>query len=114
MSRSYYDFENGPVGGPFKKYRCYKAKQCRHADRFLGTGRCQGLLGHEGFHWYYREDGYLIEWPSKKDKEQIAYKETPPGAKSYPDPAKKFEEVYYNFNNVVELPSATPDPVAKS
>jgi hypothetical protein len=70
-------------------------EQCPHKI-FLG-GKCQGVKGHKGIHWCYREDG-SFQWENQ-DKEvikktDIAGGDTPPGHKNWVSPKKMMKEHY--------------------
>lgn len=104
--KNYHDYEMGPVDGETRKYRHYKAPQCTSYERHRKGEehrRCQGVRGHEGYHWYYRTDGWLQQWPRKKDKSKIAHISTPPGHKNYINPKDKLEEFYMTHDRIVEL-----------
>lgn len=110
--KNYHDYEIGPCGGKMKKYRRYKATQCTSYERGRKDQehrRCQGVRGHDGWHWYYRPDGWLIEWPRKKDKSKIAHSSTPPGHQNYINPKDKQKDHHTSYDRVVELGTANDD-----
>lgn len=110
--RKYSDFSIGPVDGEMTDYRRHVAPQCPAKDRIHGEcRRCQGVRGHPGWHWYYRPNGWLVQWPSKKDIKGsmgIARRHTPPGHKLYVNPVDKIKEHHTAFDRIEERKTRKP------
>lgn len=69
--------------------------QCRVKSGFLGRNtQCQGVIGHEGMHWFYGPDGWLNRWPKKSMKSLIGFEMTPPGHQRYISPEKMQDKHY--------------------
>jgi len=66
-------------------------------ETILITGKCQGVKGHKGEHWYYRPDG-SYRWSDNKDnpKRGGCSGMTPPGHKLYVSPVDKQPEFWGN------------------
>lgn len=67
--------------------------QCR--SKHFMAGRCQGTIGHNGAHWFYRPDGWLARWPSRSEPMPgVAFSMTPPSHKMYISPKQKERHAY--------------------
>ncbi len=109
-----YTYSNGPVGGPLTKFRVHQANQCRAKEGFLGPeGRCQGVQGHKGMHWFYEPNGWLYQWKSKKDIKgqfDVASSHCPPGSKNYIHPKDQEDWISFNTREVIGTEEAEPIP----
>ena len=72
----------------------------------LFSDRCQGVVGHAGDHWCYREDG-TYQWA----REGAGGGWTPPGHRSWVSPVDKLREYHNAFHTTSEV--TDPDLIAK-
>lgn len=75
-----------------KWYRTEYPLQCQETLTF--GGRCQGVKGHEGFHWHYQPDGSL-----ERTHDDGGESTTPPDHKKYIHP-KKMQPLLHRSNHV--------------
>ena len=70
--------------------------QC--SEKVFIYGRCQGTRGHKGVHWCYGPCG-SFQWSDNEDdrKHDGCAGSTPPGHRSYVQPAKMQKHYYLNF-----------------
>lgn len=109
--KNYHDYEMGPVDGEMRKYRRYEAPQCTSYDTFCAEKkpehrRCQGVKGHTGWHWYYSPDGWLIQWPYRKDVKRgtdTCHSDTPPNHKHYIHPKDKWNDCHKAHAKTIDL-----------
>jgi hypothetical protein len=68
--------------------------------------KCQGIDGHMGCHWAYKQDGSYAFWKNETDKdldENIAGGWTPPDHDSYVNPADKYNDYYMKHSSSSEV-----------
>lgn len=78
------------------------AQQCTH--EFIFGGRCQGKLGHDKYHWKYKEDG-SFEFEHKKPVDHIASGWTPPGHANYVHPSEMAQYYYMRYQTTTIIKS---------
>ena len=70
--------------------------QCVDKDFF--DYKCQGVEGHEGEHWCYKDDGSYVSWETKGGGSI-----TGPGHKSWVSPVDKAKERYICHHTTTEV-----------
>ena len=82
-----------------KWYRQEFKRQCSHL-LWIGLYECQGVIGHEGDHWAYAEDGSYLH--SSPDGSETS---TPPDHVTWISPKDKVNEhhrMFYTFEEVTD------------
>lgn len=78
-------------------------QQCPEKVAFYGP--CQGIVGHEGFHWCYDYQGSLCQADPRKDLKpmDIACGSIPPGHRDYISPEKMRDQFYLSARADAEV-----------
>ncbi|MCC5835216.1 MAG: hypothetical protein JJU20_10815, partial [Opitutales bacterium] len=86
-------------------WRLETQPQCSDKDIF--RLECQGVWGHKGVHWAYKQDGSYAYWKNDSDPDSIGKDVgagwTPPEHESYIDPRDKRSEYFRNHHSVDEV-----------
>ncbi|WP_045214439.1 hypothetical protein [Desulfonatronovibrio magnus] len=91
--------------GKGRWWRSETQPQCSDEDVFGLI--CQGVWGHRGVHWSYKQDGSYAYWINESDpgsiEKGIAAGWTPPDHESYVHPLDKRSEYYVTHHSVEEV-----------
>lgn len=91
--------------GQGRWWRSATQPQC--ADEDIFGLKCQGVWGHKGVHWAYKQDGSYAYWKNDLDPDSIGKDIgagwTPPCHESYTHPLDKRSEYFGNHHSIEEV-----------